>query len=247
VNRDPAAEVALVTGAGSGIGRAVAIALAETGRRLVVVGRRLETLEQTTAAIGKLGGTADARPADVSDPAAVDDLVASIRRDLGRLDVLVHSTGTHANASVEQTSVDQLDEIYGSNLRGPFLLTRAAVPLLREAQGEIVFMNSSVVFGARAGVAAYSATKHGLRALADSLRSEVNADGIRVLSVYLGRVATPTQQEISRREGRTYKAAQILQPEDVAAIILAAIRLPRTAEVTDLHIRHFVAQKGPPG
>jgi NAD(P)-dependent dehydrogenase (short-subunit alcohol dehydrogenase family) len=235
------ASVALVTGAGTGIGRAVAIALAEAGHRLVVVGRRPDLIEETAATIREQGGTADARPADVSDPAAVGDLIASVRRDLGRLDVLVHSTGAHANAFLEQTSIEQLDEMYGSNLRGPFLLTRAAIPLLREAQGEIVFVNSSVVFGARAGVAAYSATKQALRAMADSLRTEVNADRIRVLTVHLGRVATPAQKEISRREGRPYVPEQILQPEDVAAIILACILLPRTAEVTDLHIRHHIS------
>ena len=155
--------------------------------------------------------------------------------------MLVHSTGAHAFGHLEQAPVGQLDELYASNLLGPFLLTRATLPLLRKAQGEIVFMNSSVVFGARAGVAGYSAMKHALRAMADSLRAEVNVAGIRVLTVYLGRVATPTQQEISRREERPYVAAQILQPEDVATIVLAALGLPRTAEVTDLHIRHFVS------
>ena len=241
MNRDPAAEVALVTGAGTGIGRALAIALAGTGRSVVVVGRRPELLEETALAIRQLGGSADVRPTDVSDPAAVDGLVGFIGSKLGRLDVLVHSTGAHAFGHLEQAPVDQLDTLYASNLLGPFLLTRATLPLLKKAEGEIVFMNSSVVFGARAGVAGYSAMKHGLRAMADSLRAEVNPAGIRVLTVYLGRVATPTQEEISRREERPYVAAQILQPEDVATIVLASLGLPRTAEVTDLHIRHFVS------
>ncbi len=242
MNQTPRAEAtAIVTGAGTGIGRAIAIALAEAGHRLVVVGRREEPLEATAAAIRDLGGTADPRPTDISDPTAVDALLDSIRQNEGRLDVLVHAAGTHAYGQIDQTSIDELDTLYASNLRGPFLLTKASLPLLKEAHGEIVFINSSVVFGPRAGVAAYSATKQGQRAIADSLRAEVNADGVRVLTVYPGRVATPTQQDISRREGRPYDGAQMLQPEDVAAIILAAIRLPRTAEVTDLHIRHFIA------
>lgn len=230
-----------MTGAGTGIGRAIAQALAQAGLRLVLVGRRPEPLQETAVAIRALGGSADVRPADASDPAAVDDLLSAIARDPARLDVLVHAAGVHALGRIEESGVEQLDALYASNLRAPFLLTRAALPLLRQARGEIVFVNSSVVFGARAGVGPYGATKQGLRALADSLRDEVNAEGIRVLTVFPGRTATPTQEEIHRQEGRPYRPEHMLQPEDVAAIILAALRLPRTAEVTELRIRPFIS------
>jgi NADP-dependent 3-hydroxy acid dehydrogenase YdfG len=80
-------------------------------------------------------------------------------------------------------------------------------------------------------------TKHALRAIADSLRGEVNPDGVRVLSVYLGRTASEMQERIHQMEGRPYRPELLLQPQDVASVILNALSLPRTAEVTDIHIR----------
>ena len=84
---------------------------------------------------------------------------------------------------------------------------------------------------------AYASTKHALRAIADSLREEVNETGVRVLSVYLGRTASPMQAAIHAAEGKQYRPADLLQPSDVAAMILAALALPRTAEVTELSVR----------
>lgn len=231
--------VALVTGAGSGIGRAIALALGRGGRRVVLVGRRRDPLEETGAAIRAFGGSADVRPADASDPADVEALTSSIAVEAGRLDVLVHAAGVHALGSIDQLPEDAFDALYRSNLRAPFLLTRAALPLLRQGGGDIVFMNSTVIFGQRAGVGPYGATKQGLLALADSIRQEVKAQGIRVLTVFPGRTATPNQQEIHRQEGRPYRPEYLLQPEDVAAVVLAALSLPRTAEVTELRIRPF--------
>jgi NADP-dependent 3-hydroxy acid dehydrogenase YdfG len=101
----------------------------------------------------------------------------------------------------------------------------------------VVFINSTAGLVARAGVAQYAATKHALRAMADSLREEVNADGVRVLSVFLGRTATPLQAALHEREGRRYRPERLVQPADVASLVVHALTLPRTAEVTDLTIR----------
>jgi NADP-dependent 3-hydroxy acid dehydrogenase YdfG len=102
----------------------------------------------------------------------------------------------------------------------------------------VVFVNSSAGFHpARAGWAAYSASKHALRALADGLRDEVNRQGVRVITIFPGRTATAMQEEVHRYEGRDYDPERFLQPRDVAAAVLSSLALPRTAEVTDLHIR----------
>jgi NADP-dependent 3-hydroxy acid dehydrogenase YdfG len=113
------------------------------------------------------------------------------------------------------------------------------LPMLRSRHGQVVFINSSVGTRAPANVGQYAATKHALKAIADSLRDEVNADGMRVLSVFLGRTATPMQAAIYEMEGRTYRPELLLQPEDVAAVVINALTLPRTAEVTDISIRPF--------
>jgi NADP-dependent 3-hydroxy acid dehydrogenase YdfG len=110
--------------------------------------------------------------------------------------------------------------------------------MLRAAQGQIVFVNSSVGLNAkRSGIGQYAATHHAMKAVADSLREEVNRDGVRILLVHPGRTATPLQEELYRLKGKPYDATQLLQPEDVAQAILGAITLPRTAEVTDISIR----------
>jgi short-subunit dehydrogenase len=120
------------------------------------------------------------------------------------------------------------------------MLTQALLPLLKARQGQIVFINSTVGLRAGANVGQYAATKHGLKALADSLRDEVNADGVRVLSVFLGRTATPMQAAIHEMEGRVYHPEFLMQPEDVAAVVINALSLPRTAEMTDIHVRPMI-------
>ena len=109
--------------------------------------------------------------------------------------------------------------------------------MLRKRRGQVVFINSTAGLNASAGVGLYSATKHALKALADSLRAEVNSDGVRVLSVYPGRTAIPMQAAIIASEGRAYLPEKLLQPDDVAATVVSALMLPRTAEVTDVKIR----------
>jgi NADP-dependent 3-hydroxy acid dehydrogenase YdfG len=109
--------------------------------------------------------------------------------------------------------------------------------MLFSRQGQIVFMNSSQGMNARANAGQYAATKHALKALADSLRDEVNDAGLRVLSVFLGRTATPMQRDIHAYEQRSYHPDHLLQPEDIAAIVIKTLTLPRTAEVTEVHIR----------
>jgi NADP-dependent 3-hydroxy acid dehydrogenase YdfG len=111
------------------------------------------------------------------------------------------------------------------------------LPMMKPHDGQIVFINSSVGLKAKAGVSQYAATKHALRAIADSLREEVNVNGIRVLSVFPGRTDTPMQKTVQRMEERSYQPERFMQPEDVAAVVINALVLPRSAEVTDIHIR----------
>jgi NADP-dependent 3-hydroxy acid dehydrogenase YdfG len=101
----------------------------------------------------------------------------------------------------------------------------------------VVFINSSDGLSARGQVGPYSATKHALKALADSFREEVNTEGLRVLSVYLGRTASPMQERIHAAEGKAYHPEYLVQPSDVGTMVLNALCLPRTAEVTDISIR----------
>jgi NADP-dependent 3-hydroxy acid dehydrogenase YdfG len=229
--------IAVVTGAGSGVGQAIAYALAAEGATLCLVGRTPATLEATACSINNAKVTACCYPTDLTHDEAVQALAEQLHREWDAIDVLVHSAGVYAMGKIEVTPVTELDLQYRTNVRAPYLLTQALLSLLRRRQGQVVFINSSVGLTARGQVGPYAATKHALKALADSFREEVNAEGIRVLSVYLGRTASPMQAMIHAMEGKAYHPEYLLQPSDVAAVVLNTLRLPRTAEVTDINIR----------
>lgn len=231
------APFALVTGGSQGIGKAIALALAGQGMSLLLVARRQEPLDIAVREARALGVTAEGRAMDLLDDNARDRLIAEIDGRPSGLDVLVHSTGSIARADVVDASLDDFDRQYQANLRAPFALTKGVLPSLGRARGQIVFVSSSAALVARANTAQYAATQAGLRALATSLRDEVNSAGIRVTIVFPGRTATPRQAIIHAWEGRDYHPDRLLQPEDVAAIVVASIALPRTAEVTEISIR----------
>jgi NADP-dependent 3-hydroxy acid dehydrogenase YdfG len=152
--------------------------------------------------------------------------------------MLVHSAGTIALGPIASAPIADFDHQFRVNVRAPYLLTQALLPLIEQVTGQIVFVSSSVAVRTKENVGAYAATKHALRAIADTLRMEVNAKGIRVLSVYPGNTATAMQEQIRQwTQQRTVDPSQLLQPEDVAAVIVDALTLPRTAEVTDIHVR----------
>jgi len=232
--------LAVVTGAGSGVGRAITLALSNAGVRVCMIGRNCEALAETHQSAQNPSRLTSFR-FDLALEKAFDSLVSHLQSEGGALDILIHSAGVIRQDTMEQASIDDFDAQYGVNVRAPYLLTQRLMPFLTSVSGQVVFINSSAALAAkRADIGQYGATKHALKAVADSLREEVNPKGIRVLSVYLGRVATPMQAALHRQEGKDYNPERLLQPEDVASVILSALALPGTAEVTDISIRHML-------
>jgi NADP-dependent 3-hydroxy acid dehydrogenase YdfG len=232
-----AGRIAVLSGATSDIGRAIGLRLASAGAKLRLLGRDRATLESLAEQLRGVCDDVRSFPIDLS----VDASILALGRDLDRVDVLVHGAGAHEMGDIDRAPIADLDLQYGVNVRGPLLLTQALLPRLRDARGEIVFLNSTLGLEVRRpGIGPYAATQHALRALADAARTELNADGIRVLTVHLGRTATARQARIFAHEGRSYSASVLVQPEDVADMVLAALRLPRTAEVTEIRIRPMV-------
>jgi NADP-dependent 3-hydroxy acid dehydrogenase YdfG len=224
---------AVVTGASSGVGRAVAARLGRDGAAVCVIGRDAERLE---AAAREAAGATAVR-ADLARREGVLAAAERARDSLGRVDMLVHAAATIETGRLEHASLDDLGSQLRVNVEAPYALTQALLGDLRAARGQVVFVNSSAGRSAGAGSGQYAATKHALVAVADSLRAEVNEDGVRVLSVFLGRTATPMQEELARREGKEYVPESLVQPEDVAEMVAGALALPRTAEVTEITIR----------
>ena len=229
--------LAVVTGASSGVGRAIALALARQGAEICVLGRNSETLAQTVAAARQFS-PATAFSVDLSKEEKFESLLRHVEGKAGSLDILVHSAGVIQQDPMERARIEDLDSQYATNVRAPYLLSQRLLPALAKAKGQIVFINSSVGIAVRRPeVGQYAATKHALRAIADSLREEVNPKGVRVLTLYLGRTATPMQDALFLEEGREYRPETLLQPEDIASVVVHTLMLPRTAEVTEISIR----------
>jgi NADP-dependent 3-hydroxy acid dehydrogenase YdfG len=232
-----AGRVAVVTGATGGIGRAIALALARREVRLCVVGRDPIALAKTVAEIQPFSQVNQFQ-IDLTVAENVHPLLQHLQSEIGGLDILIHSAGVAYQGPMEHARIEDLDLQYATNVRAPYLMTQRLLPMLTASRGQIVFINSSVGLTAkRPEIGQYGATKHALKAIADSLREEVNCKGVRVLTVYLGRTATPMQEAICRKEGRAFQPEALLQPEDVASVIVHALTLPATAEVTDVSIR----------
>ena len=230
-------QVAVVTGASSGIGKALALALAREGVETFLVARRRNVLDQVARDAQASGSRSHAFPADLTRDEDIDNLSQRLQRDFDGVDILILCGGAISHGSLERASLDQLDLMYRANVRAHYALTQALLPLLRKRHGQIVFINSSAGLRSPATVGQFAATQHALRAVADSLRDEVNADGIRVLSVYPGRTATPRMAALFEKEARPYRPELLMQPEDIAAMVVSALSLPRTAEVTDISMR----------
>jgi NADP-dependent 3-hydroxy acid dehydrogenase YdfG len=228
--------IALVTGAAGGVGSAIAKKLLASGMTVCISDQTVECLQGLLDEPAHQGRV-ECYPVDLSEEANVYRFCDCIRRRHPVLHVLVHSAGTIALGPVEQGRLEDLDMQYRVNIRAAYQVTQELLPLMMESAGQVVFINSSAGVTARAGVAQYAATKHALKAIADSLRAEVNPTGIRVLSVFPGRTATRMQQAVYAHEGRPYSPAVLLQPDDIASIVVHALELPRTAEVTEIHIR----------
>ena len=233
-------QVAVITGASSGIGKAIALRLAKEGADLCLIGRNIAALEEVGKTAGKGVGEIGCYQADLSIEEDITGLSNRILRDRGHIDILIHSAGVISQGEIQFSSVQDLDWQYSINVRAPYMLTKAFLPTLINRCGEIVFINSSMGLTSRPKVGQYAATKFALKAFADSIREEVNPHGVRVLSVFLGRTASPMQAAVHDYEGKLYVPERLIQPEDVAGIVLSSLSLPRTAEVVEIRVRPFL-------
>jgi NADP-dependent 3-hydroxy acid dehydrogenase YdfG len=232
-------KIAVITGAGSGIGRATALGLASKGVRLCLLGRDGEKLNQTAATIGKRSPRVRYYRVDLLNDDDIREVERKIKIEFSRVDILIHSAGSIRLDPPSIAPIEDFDLQYRTNVRAPLLLTQMMVPLMVPQEAQIVFINSSAAMNPGIDNGFYAATKSALQVVAGSLRQELNSRGIRVLSVYLGRTASPMQEMIFRIENREYRPERLIQPEDVATLIVESLSLPLTAEVTDIHVRPF--------
>jgi NADP-dependent 3-hydroxy acid dehydrogenase YdfG len=221
--------VALVTGASGDIGGAISAALADHGMSVIAVARSADRLDDLAS---RHPGEIEPLAADLTDEAGRAAVAESLwRRE--RLDLLVLGSGIYARSD----DPADLEAQFAANVLGPYSLLRAVLPLLTASQGQVVFINSTQGLAASPGVGHFAATQHAMRALADSLRDEVNPHGVRVASIFLGRTATARQAAIFAMEAKAYVPKRLLQPADVAGVVLMLVTLAPTAEVTSITLR----------
>ncbi|PFG31108.1 short-subunit dehydrogenase [Paramicrobacterium agarici] len=222
----------VVTGAGSGIGASLTSRLLDRGDAVIAVVRDAGRARQLSA---ELPGIATL-VGDLENPGRL--AWALSKQTLPeRIDSLVHAAGTVDLGGVADLTAASWQKQIAVNLLAPAELTRLFLPVLRVSAARVVFVNSGAGLRANPEWSAYAASKHGLKALADSLRAEEHANGVHVTTVYPGRTATPMQQKVHQQEGAEYHPERFIDPDSVARSILTAIDLPRDAEITDLSIR----------
>jgi NADP-dependent 3-hydroxy acid dehydrogenase YdfG len=220
--------IALVTGATGDIGQAICASLVSACMRVIAVGRSKERLASLAA---RLSQGIELIAADLTCEVERIEVGRAAMR-FGRLDLLVLGSGIYERSQ----EPSMLERQFAANVHAPYALLRTLLPLLKTGSGQIVFINSSQGLSASPGIDQYAATQHAMRAIADSLRKEVNPAQVRVTSIFLGRTATSMQERIFALEERRYTPEQLIQPYDVALVVMNLLALSPSAQVTDISL-----------
>jgi NADP-dependent 3-hydroxy acid dehydrogenase YdfG len=220
---------ALVTGASSGIGQAVARCLAEDGYGVALVARSADRLEELA---GELGGLAV--PADVSDRGQVEEAVERAVERFGRLDAVVTAAGVFHSDPVEQLDEVTFDETIAINVKGTYLVAQAALPHLRASRGYLITLSSVSGTMGQQGGGAYNTSKWAVRGFTQSFLQEVRGDGVRATAISPGRVATPML-------GHHEQDPDLLAPEDVADAVRWLLTLRPIVQIKDLILERTTA------
>ncbi|HEV7417672.1 MAG TPA: SDR family oxidoreductase [Tianweitania sediminis] len=231
-------KVALVTGAGSGVGRSVSLALMRAGWTVVLVGRREGVLEETLGMAGRSAGDSLVLAGDVSDPASVEEIFRRVEAECGRLDLLFNNAGTFAKtATIDEIPVDTWSEVVGVNLTGAFLCARAAFALMRRQvpRGGRIINNGSVsATTPRPGSAPYTATKHAIAGLTKTIALDGRPFDIACGQIDIGNAASDMTEQMAKGilqpNGQT-APEPVMNVSHVADAILHMASLPLEANV----------------
>ena len=227
-------QVALVTGAGRGIGRAISLALGAAGAHVIVAARTRPEIEGVAGEITQAGGAASAWPVDLSSEAGIAVLFDFIREKFGRLDIVVNNAGIGLFGPIAEFAAADLDRLYTLNVRGAFLCCQQAMKLMiPQGRGYIINIASVVGFKGYANQAGYGISKHGVMGLTKSLALEAQPHGIRVSVISPGGVNTAMIGDARPDLDRSV----LLQPEDIARTVLFLLSLSKQAAIDEIYIR----------
>ncbi len=234
MRKDLSGRVALVTGAGRGIGRSIATALAAAGARLFLTARSEGELEQVRGQILASGGQADHLAADISTRTGVEAVFAALGRTGGPLDILVNNAGLGISGPVMDFAIEDFDTLMAVNARGLFLCCQQAMRHMVPARrGYIINISSVVGFKGYAHQAAYAASKHAVMGITKALAVEAQPHGIRVSAILPGAVDTGLMDALRPDLDKTL----LMRPADVADAVMFLLSLSDTAAVDEIYIR----------
>jgi len=226
---------AIVTGAGKGIGRAIALRLAAEGADLCLVSRTKSDLDRLAGEITKMGRKAIALEGDVSRERDVRSIVEKVRREFRGIDILINNAGLGYFSPVTEMKTEQFDEMWGVNMRGVFLFSREVLPdMIKRQSGDIVNISSLAGRNAFIGGAGYASTKWGLIGFSRSLMLEVREKNIRIITVCPGSVDTSFGDHGSQQ---IKSKGRIPSAEDIATIVAHALNMPRHVMVSEIDVR----------
>ncbi len=227
-------QVALVTGAGRGIGRAIALALARQGAHVVAAARTIDQIESVASEIADSGGAATPIAVDIADEQSIAALFHQISEQPGRLDILINNAGLGLYGPVADFPAADFDRVMAVNVRGTFLCCQAAMRLMiPKRSGYILNVSSVVGFKGYPNQAAYTASKHGVMGLTKSLAVEAQEHGIRVSAILPGGVDT----EMVAQARPDLDRSILIQPDDIARTVLYLLSLSDRAHVDQIYIR----------
>jgi 3-oxoacyl-[acyl-carrier protein] reductase len=222
---------AIVTGAGRGIGKAIALALAQEGVNVGLLARTTSDLEDLANELNALGVRTSIASVDVSNIEDVNEAVSKVKAELGVIDILINNAGIATFGTFMELDPSKWEEIVKVNLFGPYYVTRAVLPdMIDQKAGDIINISSTSGKNGSAGTSAYSASKFGLIGLSESLMQEVRKHNIRVSTLVPSTVASDMAINLKLTDGNPEK---VMQPEDLAELVIAQLKLNRRTFVKE--------------
>ena len=234
-----AAQIAIVTGASRGIGRAISVALAQEAATVVLVARSKPKLKETAELVKQAGGNAEIIVTDLLQEESIKKLVKTVDEKFHQLDILINNAGITHSSKFEETRTEDWQRCMQINASAPFILCREALPLLRKSSTSYIINISSVV-----GVkgyplqSAYTASKHAVRGMTISLAEELNGTNVRVHLICPGGVDT----ELIPRVRPDLKSEDLMRPEEIAELVLYLVTHKGKAMIDELHIRRTTSK-----